>query len=468
MMITTKTTNKMKKHIQYGIIAAVALTGTAVASAQNRSAYFLDNYQYNYQLNPAFGSDFNGMVSLPALGNLNFGVNGNVGVKNFIYPLSGGRTATFLHPEVDAGEFLGGLKNNNRLQMHIREGIVSVGFKALGGYNNVSVNAVANANMRLPKGLFSFLKNGISNETYDIGRADIHADAYAEIALNHSRSLEQLLPGLRVGASVKFLLGVANIDVNMDRADLQLGTDSWNVVTDGTMHLNMGGVSYKTRWNNDVTPGRQYVDGVDFDSFKAISGFGLAFDLGASYRLNSDWEFALAFNDIGFISWSHDVVATTNGERTFRTSDHVLNPDDIDESFDQIKNDLSKVYQLTDEGDKGGRTRALEATMNVSAEYTLPVYRNLKFGLLNTTRMARRYSWTEFRLSANVQPVKCIGLGINYGIGTFGSSFGWILNIAPKGFNFYVGMDHTLGKLAKQGIPLNSNAQLSLGFNFPF
>ena len=29
-------------------------------------------------------------------------------------------------------------------------------------------------------------------------------------------------------------------------------------------------------------------------------------------------------------------------------------------------------------------------------------------------------------------------------------------------------MDHTLGKLAKPGVPLNSNASFNVGLNFPF
>lgn len=32
----------------------------------------------------------------------------------------------------------------------------------------------------------------------------------------------------------------------------------------------------------------------------------------------------------------------------------------------------------------------------------------------------------------------------------------------------FLGMDHTLGKLAKQGLPLSSNAAVNLGINFPF
>lgn len=29
-------------------------------------------------------------------------------------------------------------------------------------------------------------------------------------------------------------------------------------------------------------------------------------------------------------------------------------------------------------------------------------------------------------------------------------------------------MDHTMGKLAKQGVPLKSNAKFNLGIDFPF
>ena len=29
-------------------------------------------------------------------------------------------------------------------------------------------------------------------------------------------------------------------------------------------------------------------------------------------------------------------------------------------------------------------------------------------------------------------------------------------------------MDHTMGKLSKQFVPLNSNADLNIGINFPF
>ena len=126
------------------------------------------------------------------------------------------------------------------------------------------------------------------------------------------------------------------------------------------------------------------------------------------------------------------------------------------------------VILIDDMGDTGSKTRMLGATLNLGAEYTLPVYRKLTFGLLNTTRIQGKYTWTDFRLSANVAPAKCFDAGVNMSAGTFGIGFGWLLNLHVPGYNFFVGMDRTLGKVSKQFVPLNSNASVNLGMNILF
>ena len=42
------------------------------------------------------------------------------------------------------------------------------------------------------------------------------------------------------------------------------------------------------------------------------------------------------------------------------------------------------------------------------------------------------------------------------------------MNVHTPGFSFFLGMDHTLGKLAKQGVPLNSNGSVNLGLSVLF
>jgi hypothetical protein len=92
----------------------------------------------------------------------------------------------------------------------------------------------------------------------------------------------------------------------------------------------------------------------------------------------------------------------------------------------------------------------------------------MTFGLLNTTRIQRGYGWTDFRLSANVAPLKWLDGGINMDMGTYGTGFGWLVNFHLTACNLFLGMDHTLGKLAKQGVPLSCNGSVNFGLNFLF
>ena len=167
------------------------------------------------------------------------------------------------------------------------------------------------------------------------------------------------------------------------------------------------------------------------------------------------------------------MVATTNGDKQFTTDDYQFSFDDKDsnnfeDELDRLTNGLSGLYELDNAGDKGGRTTMLATTMNLGAQYTLPVYNKLTFGLMNTTRFQGDFTWTDFRLSANVAPVKWFSAGVNGSVGTYGTAFGWIVNFHPTGFNFYVAMDQTLGKTTKEFIPLSSNASLNFGINVPF
>lgn len=433
-------------------------TAAFTAAAQNRSGYFLDNYAYNYQLNPAMGRDGKFDIGFPMLGSMNIGVNSNMGLNTFLYKQDG-RMVTFMHPDISADEAMKKFKNDLRLGFELRENIINIGFRGLGGYNHISINAVAEAQIRMPKALFSFMKEGISNRNYEIGRMAIQAGAYGEIALNHSHDLSHLVPGLKVGGTFKFLIGIANIDMYLNKADLNLGEDAWTAYTEGAAKMSVKGFDWTV--NDDGQ-----IDGGEVNGFSAPNGYGMAFDLGATYEWK-DFTFALAFNDLGFINWSSTAVAGVGGEHSFNSNDYTLDPDDFDSSFDKMKDDLTSLFDFKPDGEVGSHTRAIAATMNASVEYTLPMYNKVSFGLLNTTRMARKFAWTDFRFSANYMPAKWFGLTMNYGVGTFGSHFGWMINLAPKGFNLFVGMDHTLGSLSKQYIPKNLNGQLSFGINFP-
>lgn len=457
----------MKSYIKKLMICAGILSCAAGASAQTTySGYFLDNYDYRFQMNPAFGNN-NGFVSFPALGNMNIHMRGNLHVSDVIYSLNG-KTVLFTNPNISEKEAMSKFGAKNRVGTNEKIDILTVGFKAFGGYNAISLSALANAEMSVPGSFFSLAKEGLTNKDYDIENMFGQANAYAQLALNHSRDISQV-PGLRVGATLKVLVGAGNVDFRFNQAKLQLNEDRWIAQTNADIYASIGGFHYDM--DRSEQTGKDYVSGGDLDNFKP-QGFGLGLDLGAEYKWN-DFKFSAAVLDLGFMSWGKTQWASTNGTQTVDTDAYVFNADDnasnsFDNEFDRFKDDLAQLYQLSNNGELSSRTTGLGATLNFAAEWELPYYRKLHIGLLNSTRINGRYTWTQFRLSANVAPVKFFSADINLAAGTYGVGFGWLLNVHPKGFNLFLGMDHIVGKLAKQGVPLNSNAAFNFGINFPF
>lgn len=443
-------------------MAAVIAMLPVCASAQNlQSGYFDDNYLYRFQSNPAFGNEGHGFVAMPGLGNLNAGTSGTIGVENIFYNVNG-KTTTLLNPGVSASEVLDGLKDKNRLGINMRETVLAFGFSGLGGHNTFSISARADMGFSLPKDIFRLAKEGLENTTYDLSHLNARGAGWAEIALGHSHKINDRL---RIGATLKLLAGVASVQTNVNTASLQLREDTWVAGVDAELQTSLKNIRYKTKYNEDTR--RNYVNGIEIEDFSPISGYGMAVDLGAVYRLNDDWEFSASLLDLGFISWDNNHVASTNGLQQVVTDDYSFNVDNND-SWDKFKDNLTMLYQLEDLGDTGSRMSGIGATMNIAAQYTLPVYRRAKFGLLSTTRFNGPFTWTDFRLSANIEPVNCLSAGVNLGMGTFGPSFGWIVNLKAPGFNLFVATDHTPCKLAKPGVPLNSNADFNFGINFPF
>lgn len=455
-----------QKVIISAAMAAMILLPTALRAQDLSSGYFVEDYTYRYQMNPAFGNSQN-FISMPALGNLNVGLHGNLGISDVLYNVDG-KTTTFMNPKLSSDEVLKNINDVNRIGTLDKIGILSAGFKAFGGYNTVSINAVADVSVKVPGEMFNLLKNGVANKTYDLGDLRASGVAYGEIAFGHSR---QVMKGLRVGATLKFMLGGGYMDAHMRNANLVLGENEWTVTTDADLRSSVKGLTYKTKVNDRT--GHRYVNGIDVDG-TGLNGFGMALDLGAVYETPvKGLTVSLALLDMGFISWNNDMLATTNGEKTFTTDKYTFNADDdapnsFSKEWDRLRDDFSAIYELDDMGDQGGRTSMPHATLNIGVQYALPMYNKLTFGLLNTTRLAGDFTTTDFRLSANIAPCRIFSGGVNLGVGTFGASFGWVANLHLTGFNFFLGMDRVPGKLCKQGVPLSSNAQVTMGINFPF
>lgn len=475
----------MKQNSIKYILATIVVALAFNVSAQGlRSAYFLDGYVYRHQMNPAFMGERN-YVSIPALGNINVAAQGNVGMSNFVYkmndPLSKYSLTTFMHPSVSGKSFLNSLHEQNKANMNLNMTILSFGFHKWGGFNTFDLNLHSNSGMNLPYNLFDFMKTGMDKAEgshYNIKDMTLRSNNYVEAAFGHSR---QIMDQLTVGAKVKFLFGAGNADAYIENMDIYLSDQKWTINAKGTLDASIKGGYFETEEEvdeNDRPTGKHKVDGFDLDG-PGLGGFGMGIDLGAVYKMDEFVDgltLSASVLDLGFISWNHTLKASNDGSKSFEFDGfHNIGIDDdssnpsLDDQMDNLSDDLEDMFTFYDNGVASKRTTALNATLNIGAEYALPYYKNLTFGFLSSTRFNKPFTWTEGRFYANVAPINWFDASINYAASNFGSSFGWILNFHPKGFNFFVGADHMIFKVNPQFVPINNlNANVSFGFNVTF
>ena len=457
----------MKNLNKYLAVAVMVGAATGVSAQALNSGYFLDGYLFKHQLNPALESD-KAYFSIPVLGNINIGTRGNIGLGNFLYPTANGGLTTFMNSSISAEEFLNGLSTNNKLAMNLDMSILSAGFRAWGGFNTIDIGLRSHTALNIPKDMLEFMKVGQSGPTtvYDMGDMGMSSANYVEVALGHSR---QINDKLRVGAKVKFLLGGMYADMSLKNTHVTLSENEWIVSANGEMNIAAKGMTVPEKDGGLVD-----FDNIEYDS-PGLSGFGLGIDLGATYEVIDNLTVSAAIKDLGFIGWSNNTYASTNNEAwRFDGFENLTFSDDKEE--DKLENQLDALgdefedYANLHRRSTGEKlSKALAATLVVGAEYALPMYDKLSFGLLSTTRFNGPYTWSEGRLSANVSPLSWLEGGVNVAVSSFGTSAGWILNLHPKGFSIFLGMDCLVGKVNPQFIPVNNaNASFSCGFNVTF
>lgn len=475
----------MKRKI-YALL--LSLVPALCTTAQDlRGSYFMQTSTTNHELNPAL---LDGpFVTMPIVaGYLNVGTTGNLGMKNFVYKMQPGwqgylddgrELTTFMHPNVDAADFLSGLRDDNRLGVYLKYQLAGVAFNAFGGTNLVELNLRSNTNVSLPKSLFAFMKETGSQTDYQIDNLGIRTSNYLELGFGHSHKLNQKLT---VGAKVKFLIGAAYANLETEQLQLHLSEDLWQVKGD----VRLSAAVLSSDLSFDENPDKNYVDpatgqhtekrrvdGLDNVGF-GLPGFGLGFDLGATYQVLPDLKVSAALTDLGFIRWKNTKKARSAAtwdfdgfDKDIYVSSNNTGDNEIGDQFDAIGDDLENLFSVYEDGE-GSETQTLAATLNLGAEYTLPYYRKLRFGFLYSGRMAGKFSHHQGQFSATVRPVSCFEATVNFAAGTSGVTCGAIVDVCTRHFNLFVGTDRFFGKLSKQYIPLNNtNADVAIGISFP-
>lgn len=447
---------QMKKII---LPALILLSAAVSAYSQSRTSYFVRNSTQNHNFNAAFVPD-QGYVGVPFLNGFDIQLGSNLGTSTFLYPLSSGKTGLFLNEEVSPDLFLSRLRNNNYLDLNFGYDAVDFGwFTGKDSFWTVSLGLDVNMDTSIPKEFFRFLKNGMEDnpQTYSITNLGLGAQAYAHLSVGYSRGLDELVKGLRVGGKVKLLASVADIQMRIDRLDLNMSSERWNVTSLGSASILGGGIV--PTLNEDG-----YVDGVQFDpSGLGVGGFGLAFDLGAEYTLSEGTpvdglRFSLSVTDLGFISYSKSKsrVYEADGSVDFEGMENLGGEGGNDLSG--LSDNLMELVSFTEQPVTGNRNGSLAATLYAGVDYSF-LNDKMNVGLLYSARFGRFRTDNELTLAWNYSPVRSFNIALSYSLLKTHSTFGWLITFVPtKGVGLFLGSDYT---------PLNYTAVNLNGVRIP-
>ena len=303
----------MRKNTFIKLILGGTLAFSAYAdlSAQTTGTWMLDNYAYGYRINPSYIPE-RGYMGI-AIGSLNLSLSSDLGLDNLLFPTSDGLVTGF-NKNVSPEEFLSGMKELNQLNFNLNETLLGIGFRGKkGGFTTIEMNLRADVGANLPKDLFAMLKEG-SNGTYDLSRTRVSTSAYAEIAVGYSRALGSRLT---VGARVKALAGLGNARMEILSASARSDADAISLQLDARIKAAAPYLKYGTKAS-------EYQEGVndviDMESFEfdktqlKPSGYGLAMDLGATFKPVKVLEVGISLNDIGAILWQYNIQGKTDAD----------------------------------------------------------------------------------------------------------------------------------------------------------
>jgi len=391
------------------------------------------------------------------------------------------------HPAANVDEFLNKLKKVNYTKVDFQTTLLTFGFKqGKSNYWSFDLSERMYTHAAFPRDIFNLpiLGNSVTREA-EINGLHVNMSYYHQLSIGYKREISKYF---NVGARVKFLMGVAN--VNMPQSNLSFKTE------EGTNFITLSS-NYKIQTNAplDITVSETgFIDSIKVKSFDNKSNSelikdyvlmtgntGMALDFGFSKDWNSELTYFASVEDFGFIKWKENTntITSESSEFTFEgaylhyvndtlrtdfpTVDSILNTLDFSVSQETYTTWLPmKIYagvryKLTSKLWLGGIVRMENLKYGMRSSYT---------GSLNV----RPGKFSQFTLSYSLINNNFNNIGFGYGL-VLGPAQWYLVTDNLAGLPLFpdnsrsasvrLGMNLVFGykeKTAKRAIPLfNSN-----------
>lgn len=298
--------------------------------------------------------------------------------------------------------------------------------------------------------------NGLEVDDWDrlskineqVGKQSLEINSYAEIGLGFARNINSKLT---IGGRVKALLGIGNLKLNINDVTVKSnfsgyeGMDWSNLTSEqeenlkGNASIHVNATLENSSKMIELPQNEEgYIDEIEFGSF-GFAGYGVAIDLGVSYKLLDKLTISGSVLDLGFMNWNkkYTSIARANANQNY----NLANSSEVYDFVDKVSSGEILNYDMlqmtVDDTAEENRKSSLTSTIVLGAEYEL-LDDWLAVGVLYTTRFVKPKTINELIFSANVRPVNNFNLTVSYSVlQGAGKTFGLATKLGP----LFVGTD---------------------------
>ncbi len=292
-----------------GLLGLILLSGIWTVSAQESTTLqFMKGVPQSGLMNPALHNDSSKVViGLPGLSGAYLDFNSGFAIDDLIHKGTGSLADSLV---MDIEGFHNKLKTTNSVQQNFSMPLFFLGIRVKKSFFSVGITEKAMSSFSFDKSLVSFIKDGngpYMGQNFDLGNIDIDAFHYREYAFGYSN--EFIKNKLTVGLKAKFLYGKAALQTERMNIKVETAADGSTLNLSSDMKVNLSApltVEYDEK-NYFNGMNSDNMEGGDYMLQKGNSG--MAFDIGAVYKLTPKIILSGSIVDIGKISFKKDLIS---------------------------------------------------------------------------------------------------------------------------------------------------------------
>lgn len=438
---------------------------TTIAISQEFTMYGMASLTDRHQVNPAFKPDCKIYLGFPGLSSINLGYE-NRGLK-------------ILEVLENTNRLEEVLSRNNSFGFELHYSPISFGFNTAVGFFTFNINNKTTTAISLPKDLLYFLWNGNQDhigKMLDFSGLNLQASNYFEYSFGYNR---QVMENLRVGAKLKFLRGMVNLDTQS--WDMGIYTHEDTYIWD--LHSNIGmnaSIPLSPEFDdqdpeklNDLTSQDLSVS----DFFFGNKNRGVGIDLGAIYNYNEKITLSASVIDLfSHIKWQSNVLNISQ-DTVFTYEGADLTPliiadgnSNVGDVWEELLDSIADAFRIksTQESYK----TKIGPRFFLAGNYAVNTWFDV--GAMINGRYYNDQLYMAYTLSGNAELSRFVSISTAYTLFGSGSSnigLGFVFDVGPWQLHFIT--DNILGirydpKLHSLWPATSQNVDFRFGMAFRF